>query len=112
MPPRAAGVLVGRVPVLARQRDDDPDPLPAAPRRDGTSAARESRPDDLTELSKLGNTKELTTFLSACVCAWAPANGMTNLDWAVLYSGMRACYIRVRSGWGSDGNVHNVLHGF
>ena len=24
---------------------------------------------------------------------------------------MRACYIRLRSGWGSDGNVYNVLRG-
>ena len=27
----------------------------------------------------------------------------------VLYSGMRACCICLRSGWGSDGNVYNVL---
>ena len=46
-----------------------------------------------------------------CACAWAPANGMTHLDWAVLYLGMRACYIRLRSGWGSDGNVYNALRG-
>ena len=36
---------------------------------------------------------------------------MTHLDWAVLYLGMRACYIRLRSGWGSDGNVYIVLRG-
>ena len=47
----------------------------------------------------------------ACASAWAPADGMTHLDWAVLYSGMRACYIRLRSGWGSDGYVYNVLRG-
>ena len=49
----------------------------------------------------------------ACVraCAGAPADGMTHLDWAVLYSGVRACYIRLRSGWGSDGKVYNVLRG-
>ena len=41
----------------------------------------------------------------------APADGMTHLDWAVLYSGMRACYIRLRSGWGSDGDVYDVLRG-
>ena len=63
-----------------------------------------------------------------CACAWAPADGMTHLDCAVLYSGMWACHIRVRSGWGStrargrviyvcgvsrsaDGKVHNVVHG-
>ena len=46
-----------------------------------------------------------------CACAWAPAHGMTHLDWAVLYLGMRACYIRLRSGWGSDGNVYIVLRG-
>ena len=47
----------------------------------------------------------------ACVCAWAwaPAVGMTHLG--VLYPGMRACYIRLRSGWGSDGNVYNALRG-
>ena len=27
------------------------------------------------------------------------------------HEGMRACYIRLRSGWGSDGNVYNVLRG-
>ena len=47
----------------------------------------------------------------ACACASAPADGMTHLDWAVLYSGMQACYIRLRSGWGSDGNLYNVLRG-
>ena len=47
----------------------------------------------------------------ACACAWAPADGMTHLDWAVLYLGMRACYIRLRSGRGSDGNLYNVLRG-
>ena len=36
---------------------------------------------------------------------------MTHLEWAMLYSGMRACFIRLRSGWGSDGNVYNVLRG-
>lgn len=36
---------------------------------------------------------------------------MTHLDWAVLYSSVRACYIRLRSGWGWDGNVYNVLRG-
>ena len=46
-----------------------------------------------------------------CACAWAPADGMTHLDWAVLYLGMRACYIPLRSGWGSDGNVYIVLRG-
>ena len=45
----------------------------------------------------------------ACAWAWAPAVGMTHLG--VLYSGMRACYIRLRSGWGSDGNVYNALRG-
>ena len=30
---------------------------------------------------------------------------------AVLYLGMRACYIRLRSGWGSDGNVYIALRG-
>ena len=44
-----------------------------------------------------------------CACAWAPADGMTHLDWAVLYLGMQACYIRLRSGWGSDGKVYIVL---
>ena len=29
----------------------------------------------------------------------------------LLCSGMRACYICLRSGWGSDGNVYNVLRG-
>ena len=37
---------------------------------------------------------------------------MTHLDWAVLYSNTRTCYTRLRSGWGSDGNVYNVLRGF
>ena len=46
-----------------------------------------------------------------CACAWAPAVGMTHLDWAVFYSGTLACYIRLRSGWVSDGNVYNVLRG-
>ena len=36
---------------------------------------------------------------------------MTHLHWAVLYPGMWTCYIRLRSGWGSDGNVYNVLRG-
>ena len=47
----------------------------------------------------------------ACAFAWAPADGITHLDWAVLYSSMRACFIRLRSGWGSDGNIYNVLRG-
>ena len=41
--------------------------------------------------------------------AWAPAVGMTHLG--VLYFGRRACYICLRSGWGSDGNVYNALRG-
>ena len=45
----------------------------------------------------------------ACACAWAPAVGMTHFG--VLYPGMRACYIRLRSGWGSDGNIYNALRG-
>ena len=45
----------------------------------------------------------------ACVRAWAPAVGMTHSG--ALYSGMRACYICLRSGWGSDGNVYNALRG-
>ena len=53
--------------------------------------------------------------VGACVCvcafAWAPADGMTHLDWAVLYLGTPACYIGLRSGWGSDGNVYIVLRG-
>ena len=36
---------------------------------------------------------------------------MTHVDWAVLYLGMRACYIRLRSGRGSDGNVYIALRG-
>ena len=40
----------------------------------------------------------------ACAWAWAPAVGITHLG--VLYPGMWACYIRLRSGWGSDGNVY------
>ena len=36
---------------------------------------------------------------------------MTLLDWAVLYLGVRARYIRLRSGWGSDGNAYTVLRG-
>ena len=47
----------------------------------------------------------------ACACAFAPAVGMTHLDCAVLFSGVRACYICLRSGWGSDGNVYNALRG-
>ena len=46
--------------------------------------------------------------MRVCACAWALADGMTHLDWAVLYLGMRACYIRLRSGWGSDGKVYRV----
>ena len=47
----------------------------------------------------------------ACVCAWAwaPAVGMTHPG--VLYPGMRVCYTRLWSGWGSDGNVYNALRG-
>ena len=45
------------------------------------------------------------------VGARAPADGMTRLDWAVLYLGMRACYIPLRSGWGSDGKIYGVLRG-
>ena len=39
----------------------------------------------------------------------SPAVGMTHLG--VLFPGMRACYIHLRSGWGSDGNVYNALRG-
>ena len=45
----------------------------------------------------------------ACACARALAVGVTYLG--VLYPGMRACHIRLRSGWGSDGNVYNALRG-
>ena len=37
--------------------------------------------------------------------------GMIHPGWAVLYSCQRACYMCLRSGCGSDGNVYNVWRG-
>ena len=46
-----------------------------------------------------------------CACACAPAIGIIHPGWAVLSSCAWAFYICLRSGWGSDGKVYDVLRG-
>ena len=55
-------------------------------------------------------------FACACPCASACAPAGLRcvrvcLGWAVLYSGVQACYIRLRSGWGSDSDLCNMSRG-